>query len=383
MYLYGLIPTYDQCMELCNKYKSFSRSEQELATNSIVSFKYNIMTDLLHSWKYSNTHIERFGMNMRGISFIDSEIVCLPFPKFFNIGENESTMDINLESDMLFAYEKIDGSLMSLYDMGTSDSVVIDIKSMRSRVSDVAIAARSFLDGRDDIMLFCEKHIKNGWSPMFEYISNNNEHRIVISYDREDLIFLGLRNLETGKILFPHELDIPASISTPRFFSSYKDMDEYISNTPDIEGVVAVLRNGQIVKKKTTDYMRKHKVTTNCSDKSIIEWCINDTIDDVISFLQQEDFTSLADKLRAAINKFNELKTYITSEYEKCYQESIERCNSRKELALYIFNHSEYSSSVANYIMNKYNNKQHNMDKLINDNVIIKMKQYLKGECNE
>ena len=65
--LYRKIPTFDRCIELCEKHPCFSHSIQHKNGVSIHSFKYNLTPPSVDVW------LEEGAINMRGITFIDKK----------------------------------------------------------------------------------------------------------------------------------------------------------------------------------------------------------------------------------------------------------------------------------------------------------------------
>ena len=183
------IPSYEDCLQICKDHVGFSHSKQEFKGDLIESFKYNIITP--NMW-------DGFGrLNMRGITFCNGELIALPWPKFFNRGEAPETTNVDF-SKVKYISEKADGSLISFFRVAED----IELKSMKSVVSDVACSARKYVETREDILAFVEILLDRALSPMFEYIGNSN-HKIVLNYEKEDLVFLGARSLLTGELFYP------------------------------------------------------------------------------------------------------------------------------------------------------------------------------------
>jgi T4 RnlA family RNA ligase len=365
--MYKEIPTYDDCLKIVSDCKAFSHSTQEKDGCVIESFKYN-----LHA---PDMWIDPMRLSMRGITFVDQKLAALPFPKFFNMGENESTTNVDL-NDVLHIYEKIDGSLISFFVRGDT----IDIKTMRSVESDVANEAREFLNGcqnRDIIWAFAEMLIGKNLSPMFEYVSPTS--RIVIDYGKTDLLFLGCRDMTTGEIILPHRMitDIPHEISLPQIFPDRKEMEEYMEKD-DVEGVVVTFGTGLMMKLKTDTYCKIHRIMDNFIPKKIVLNVIENTFDDVIGIFAQhgmEEEIESAEKIR---DKY--YKEY--SEYEeaaKILYNSFNPGTERKLIAQKLFSLEPEVKKLAPLVFNLLDGNESYMKGKIDKFILEEAKDWQFG----
>lgn len=327
--MYEKIPNFEKCVELCEKYDSLSHSIQSKNGQDIHSFKYNVIPSP-EVWK------EEYTLNMRGITFIDKKLVALPFNKFFNLNENEFTQDLDI-TDFKYCFAKIDGSLISMFRWGNGD---LDVKSMKSINSEVAIESREFIKDKPYIIDFCNELLDRNMTPMFEYVSNTC--RIVIDYGAPELYYLGARNMTTGEI----EYSSNDKLKMPTRFNNYEEFNHYLSKT-NVEGVVITLNNGQMVKCKTDEYCNLHRILDGLSDKNIIARIFNDTVDDLKSVLSTnnllKDLSRVEDLYEEYINMREELltnaKTYIKDNPNKTRKEiSLELMSTNKSLANDVFN---------------------------------------------
>ena len=111
----------------------------------------------------------------------NGKIVARPFKKFFNIeeGKHTSTSDFDV-------YEKMDGSLGILFNY--NGEWVLATRG--SFTSDQAVKGLEILQNYD------YQKLHKGYTYLFEIIYKEN--RIVVQYDYEDLILLGMIETKTG-----------------------------------------------------------------------------------------------------------------------------------------------------------------------------------------
>lgn len=313
---YKHIPTFEKCLELSKDSKFFSHSIQEKNGVEIHSFKYHLIPSI-ELWNEDS-------LNMRGITFINGSVVALPFPKFFNVGENKFTEKLSLD-DMDYAIEKADGSLISMFYLGKE----LECKSMKSINSDVANYCREYMKTRLDIIKFSTDLLNNGYSPMFELISPIN--KIVLDYNGiTDLYFLGARDMVTGEVCSFDKFEY-GDITVPKLFKNVTDAKEYLTRD-NVEGLVVTLKSGQMMKIKTEDYCRLHRILDKVTPKDIIKSIYEKKSDDLKSILA-------TNKLDDIIKLVSELE----AEYMMNYTHRIDMANeflhnnkelSRKDIAL-------------------------------------------------
>lgn len=271
---YERIPSFEECKKICNEQKTFSHSTQTIHGQVVHSFKYNANFPQMFQDK------EGYGkINIRGITYdSNGKLLALPFPKFFNNGEVEETRKIDI-NDAVHIAEKMDGSLISFFKVNG----ILELKTMKSVESDVAISARQFLNSGQclNIREFSSNLVSVGLSPMFEYISPL--HKIVLDYGKEDFVFLGARSMNTGKIYMPNEFDTKG-ISIPRVFSSETAM-EYLEES-NVEGLVLTMSDGLMLKMKAERYVQAHRALRGGNHK-IINLIMNGDIDDVKGILSK------------------------------------------------------------------------------------------------
>ena len=339
------IPSYEDCLEIVKEHTAFSHSTQEWKTDKIESFKYNLVT--LNMWEGDGR------LNMRGLTFCNGELVALPWPKFFNRGENEATKNVDF-TKVKYIFEKVDGSLISFFRVAED----IELKSMKSIESDVSHRARAYAETRPDVYSFVEKLLDKALSPMFEYVSPNN--KIVLNYE-ENFIFLGARNLLTGEILYPvYDIEVPESITHPAIFDNMEEAKEFLTRE-DVEGIVLTFENGLMMKMKTEHYCRIHKLLDNFVPKNLVANLAEGSFDDVIGLLTDnglENEIALARKIESRFwgevnsRKIEAEAYYKANSMKERKEVARDLLPNRKEVASLVFKLFDGQDLVP-YIMKK------------------------------
>lgn len=240
------------------------------------------------------------------------EVLARPFRKFFNMGEGSYAPDPDW-SNPFRIYDKADGSLGILYPL-TGGGHAIATKG--SFASEQAIHATKVWKSR----------YEGKWAPrgsqtaLFEIIYPEN--RIVVDYgEQDDLILLGGVEIGTGMSYGP---DLVWHWPGPVIKEFVPD-DEglhgpdmlWIRDRPNAEGLVIHFLTGDYrLKVKQQDYIEKHRVVTNLSEKTLWVWLGKspEHLREMISTLPEEhqswarvagqrmiqEYTSRWDKVRTA-----------------------------------------------------------------------------------
>lgn len=213
-------------------------------------------------------------------------IAARPMEKFFNVNENPMTIGLDL-SKMEYMMDKADGSLISSY----IENDTLYLKSKASLTSSQAQEAMELIDEEEYAPLkeACTELAKGGFTVNMEYCSPTN--RIVLNYDKPQLIVLNVRNNSTGEYVQLDYLALDGRISphlvevVPRPFDgpSY-EIEEAIRNMEGIEGYVIRMKD-QFVKLKTKWYVNLHNTRSSIeSSKSLFEVIVGECQDDLRSF---------------------------------------------------------------------------------------------------
>lgn len=192
-----------------------------------------------------------------------SEIVALPFEKFFNFGE----LGQEIPDEPFEVYTKMDGSLIIMYYYDGKWNCA----TRGSFQSDQALLAQKFIDsGRLPLALLDPKV-----TYLFELIGPSN--KIVISYPDDNLVFLGAINLNGTE--FSHQEYLNFAYKTgiecanPHGFISIGDLCEICDKilTKDEEGFVLKFQSGLRLKIKGSEYKRIHSIISKLSPLSVWE----------------------------------------------------------------------------------------------------------------
>lgn len=130
----------------------------------------------------------------RGLVFYsDGQLMSRPFHKFFNLGEKPETADLNLSvSHELLIKE--DGSFIRPLHVGGKM-----IWGTKMGFTEVGEKATFFANKNENYVRFGKHCMENNLTPIFEYVAPDN--KIVISYEKENLILLAVRDNFTGSYL--------------------------------------------------------------------------------------------------------------------------------------------------------------------------------------
>jgi RNA ligase len=204
-------------------------------------------------------------LNARGlVTDNDGKIAARPFKKFFNMEEGKHT-----PTEEFDVYEKMDGSLGILFNY--QGEWVMATRG--SFVSEQAIKGFEMLKNYD------YEKLHNNYTYLFEIIYKEN--RIVVQYDYDDLILLGIIETKTGYEVDLHnegtDIRIKNLINNLGFkvvrkfdkVKSYEPLKHFIPDSK--EGYVVRFSNGDRIKIKGEEYLRLHKLMTNVSTTAVWE----------------------------------------------------------------------------------------------------------------
>jgi RNA ligase len=191
--------------------------------------------------------------------------------------------------------EKVDGSM--IHPVLLNNRLYLHT---RKGHTDVAKQAERFMMSSDiRYGNFCRTYIKQGWTPIFEYIGPNN--RIVIRYDEEKLVLLAMRNTITGELLDYGQMRRCAFLSHVPVVQAHpgviEDTDHFVQSARELEdreGFVVYFDDGYMVKIKADDYVLQHRALDDMSSKKkIVALCAQGFMDDVLPMLDEKDKAEL------------------------------------------------------------------------------------------
>lgn len=281
-----MIELYDNLMKLCaesDKGKFFYTDFVSPFETKFRIFSYNYAS-------YSDWLLDD-ALECRGIMFeMDADgpvrIAARPMEKFFNLGENPLTMDINMD-EVALVMTKADGSLVSTY----MDQTNIAFKSKGSIKSSQAAEALQVFK-QEHRIAFRERVTEiteAGYTCNMEYVAPTN--RIVLPYQERDLILLNVRHNETGEYIPYHDLFKDAALR-PFLVEAYDPATiENVRDMKEIEGFVYELVDGRKFKVKTEWYCALHHTKDSVNNNQrLFEVVVAGGADDVIAMFTGDDY---------------------------------------------------------------------------------------------
>lgn len=251
----------------------------------------------------------------RGIIFYpDGRIMSRPFHKFFNIGEREETLTRNIDMTRdHFVMEKMDGSMIR--PLFVDDEVRLGTKM---GITDTSLAAEEITTHHE--LKWMKEAMAVGLTPLFEFISPDN--RIVLEYNRSELVLLAVRRNITGDYLSFDQIGQTPFEIVPRYGSVEGTLEDYIARQRGLEG-----REGDIIsfgnemhKLKNDWYVRIHKVKDKIrTDRHILALLLENELDDVYPHLDENDY--------------NRVKKY-ERDFHNAFQKTLEDLNVRAIFAI-------------------------------------------------
>ena len=224
----------------------------------------------------------------RGLIFYpDGTIMSRPFHKFFNVGERDETQMHCIDmSQPHTLYEKMDGSMIrpmmvnGVFRLGT-----------KMGVTDTSIAAEAILTIA--LRQWMNDAMQRNLTPLFEFVSPDN--RIVLKYDKPELVLLALRNNITGEYLDIEGMRNNVAFSVvPSYGALDGNFDEYIARQrgkEGREGDIIRFDDGHMLKIKNDWYVRIHKVKDKIrTDRHVLALLLANDLDDVYPHLDEIDY---------------------------------------------------------------------------------------------
>lgn len=287
---------YRELMELCAKNEAFYFIDQEFSGRT-----YRIFTYRLASY---TDFLEPSALECRGHTFLleDGEpirITHMPMQKFFNWKENPMTMFERFENVTGIQFKE-DGSLISTSVI--DDAVVV--KSKQSFQSEHAVGALKLI--MSDLSLYGEIFALGcmGFTVNMEWCSP--QHRIVVGYDKPQLVVLNIRSTLDGSYLSKNalvELGYYPSLTKAWVYDILEE--ENIALSPNArhdfivrvkehvghEGYVVWMGN-DAVKVKTDWYVTLHRAKDSINTpKKVMEAVLYESIDDLRTLFNEDQGT--------------------------------------------------------------------------------------------
>lgn len=232
----------------------------------------------------------------RGLIFCSKtgELLSRPFHKFFNVGEREDVMDIDLSKPHVIM-EKLDGSMIRPFRVGNTIRW-----GTKMGVTDVAMQAEEFVAKNPQYQKFADASLRDAhdsFTPIFEWCSR--QQRIVIDYPEDKLVLLAMRDNFTGEYLNRKGLvtlgklwDIPVVdvLDTTYPVPSQEELVAIVRNMSDMEGVVVQFADGHMVKIKADTYVALHRAKSLLeNERDVVGLVLDEKVDDLLSLLPASD----------------------------------------------------------------------------------------------
>jgi len=293
------------------------------------------------------------------LSLPDFSVMSRAFDRFFNLGEGDDKDIFNWDNCIIF--NKYDGSLINVYHDGnvwccaTSGTAFAEgCTPMGKTYHDLFIEAiggdlQSCFDGFDSDNTY-----------IFELTSPEN--RIVTRYPETKAILIGIRNKINGLFIdYNNVKDLSfAKVCESYDLCSPDDIVKFVESRDQLdEGVVCYDINSQMrIKVKNPSYVSIHHLRGNeVTVKSIITLLLKGEMDEYLTYFPEDK-----DLIQPYSDKFNELKTDITSTYAL-----YKNIKDQKEFALEIkdFPYKSFLFSLRKGItMEAMFNMDNSMDKI-------------------
>ena len=245
-----------------------------------------------------------------------NKILARTFDKFFNYEEKDHI----IPDEKPVINEKYDGSLGILYWLDDKPYIA----TRGSFDSEQANWANEwFKENVKDYSVF-NKNV----TYLFEIIYPQN--KIVVNYDFSGLVFLGMRNIKTGK---------ESVTKLPEPFVSAKEYDHEDIKTlqtlerNNAEGFVVFYPSaGLRIKFKFKEYVRLHRIITGITPKRVWE-CLKggDGLVELMERMPEEFLEWLNGVSTKILTEFKEIESVSLKEYE-----GVDKSKPRKEQALQI-----------------------------------------------
>jgi len=339
---------FNNLMKLCEENEAFYFADQDIEINGI-TYTIRSFTYRLASYQdfIGNTRLQ--ARESRGTAFYSQkganiwELFCRAYPKFWNLGEGIETKEFIKNHNPVKSFEKMDGSLILF---GMIDGQVI-AKSKTSINSEQAQMAQKMIMENKDLYNKVIEDLEDGFTPVFELVGPDNV--IVLRYDENKLVLLGLVNNKTGAVYAVYDED-----NTPKGYDYSWDKLLEIKETskPDIEGFVVLTDKGEFVKVKVNSYVDLHHLKDSVNNlKSLTNIILDDNVDDLIGSFRDDPKT--VEYIEEKQTQIGHLYNHIVDEVEKYVQENKEL--SRKDFA--IKTQKLYKNRMG-LIMDKYLGKE-------------------------
>ena len=348
-----------QADEIVEKYDSFYRKELEI--NGVKLWLYNYI--LADYQAFQNDPISR---ELRGLVITqEPQRIFLSVPKFFNINETEETHITNIQhQEIKKVQQKLDGSLITPILLNGE----IIAKSKASFVSDQAKLAQEIIDSSSSLQFFILDCFDNNFQPFFELIGPDNKH--VIDYEeqglKENILQLIMVRDQAGNFIdvdkFNYEFTVPSEALTWEELLS-KQLTE-----KGIEGWVVKYGKGEILKVKTKEFFKLHKIYEESdSYKVILKRTLEEDMDDILSIVSENKKEKLQNIMKVVsdyvVSYVIEIEQIVEEGHRKDRASFVKKYIKHKYFNVIMQSLKSYSENgvkeiFVQYLLKKYNKEQ-------------------------
>ena len=321
------IPTYQEALEIVKAKGGiiFYETKHFVDGYQISIFNYRLA-------KYNDFISPIPGKNidakeLRGLTFVfnsDGSLYkrFLMLKKFWNINQvPETQYDEIKKLKIKSVYNKEDGSLISFIKLANGRILP---KTKASLDNEQVTEVNEILKSNDKIRNYIETCLDNDIIPFFEYVSFKN--KIVLNYEKTDLILLRLRNNITGDFIDVKKVD-GINIVPKENYTNIDVLLKLSETLENKEGWVIEFENDYLVKHKTNWYFIKHRLLDDlCREDSIISMHLEETLDDVIVGLHpinDEEKINWIENITTIVNEYIKQRTIEVEELLTKYNGSM------------------------------------------------------------
>lgn len=263
-------------------------------------------------------------LNCRGTMFRKNkttngwDLVCLPMPKCFRLGENPIIMEQQKTFDKLSLFTKHDGSLISTFIDANGN---LGVKSKTSLKSPHAKLAKQYIS--DALVELVERYnnipgyldlwdLKNN-TISFELTSDDPELRIVLKYEETKLQPLNVRSMGDGKVRSFNQLRwcVPTVDSLIKHCETETGVEGY---------VVHDSHNDVYFKIKTGWYDTLHSSKFSFSEENVVRMILEESIDDYISI--HSDDIGMKNKINKIVERTVPVYNHLMQKVETFYRDN-------------------------------------------------------------
>lgn len=345
------IPSYEECVEICSQEDGAFYETKTVIENfpiSLFNYRLAIYNNFINPIP-SNPNIG--AKELRGLTFVfntDGTLFkrYILLEKFFNINQvPESMYSVVKDYKIIQINNKEDGSICQFIKLPNGKIIG---KSKMGFDNDQANGINRIYRTNPDVKKFVDWTLNNGIMAIFEYVSPSN--RIVLRYDKEELILLRLRNDSGEHLNIKDYLDKIGSIKIAPFEdeNSLDDLIEKSKTETGREGWIITFENGQMIKIKTSEYQALHGLLTDdlYRENILIGYILDDKIDDILGQIPEEEVEA-HERIHKMISVVRKAIVEKSTEIEKMYNLFKSMGSDRKAFAAKYLRDKNFGFAMA------------------------------------